>query len=274
MTLQIKRRGRPPKVQPTQTQPTQRPDYEVLESLKTRFSLLNKLTHAAAQSAIKNLTVTGAPGIGKSYTVHSVLESYPNIAHEVISGDVSAIELFKLAYRLRQPGSVLVLDDADTIFKDEAALNILKVLCDSGDRRTVSWLKQSLDNTDIPTSFNFEGACIFISNINWQQVVDMGANKYAPHMEALMSRGLYLDLMLHDTQAVSLWINHVTVSSKMFERHGLDEQVGESIMQFIRMHRDNFRVLSLRTVNHLIGLYKANPERWEVDAKLLLLRTP
>jgi hypothetical protein len=60
----------------------------------------------------------------------------------------------------------------------------------------------------------------------------------------------------------------------MFDRHGLDEKVGESIMQFIRIHRDNFRVLSLRTVNHLIGLYKANPERWEVDAKLLLLRTP
>lgn len=273
MTLQIKRRGRPPKNVVAVPQTPPRPDFEVLEDLKTRFSLLSKLTHAAALNNIRSLLVTGAPGIGKSYTVHNVLENYPKINYEVVSGNASGIELYKLAYRLRNPGDVIVLDDVDTIFNEEAALNVLKVLCDSGATRRVSWMKQSLDNGDVPLSFEYKGSCIFISNINWQRVIDMGANKYAPHMQALMSRGLYLDLLLHDPQAVFLWIGYVTRSSKTFEREGISEEDGENILEFIQQHRERFRVLSLRTVQHVAGLFKANPEGWKQDATLLLLRT-
>ena len=62
--------------------------------------------------------------------------------HIIIKGYVRALGLYKSLYNYRHAGKVLVFDDADTIFNDETALNILKAVCDTTERRTVSWLSE------------------------------------------------------------------------------------------------------------------------------------
>lgn len=279
MSLQIKRRGRPSKASLAERSKlvTQHPrtDTEVLTDLQDRFDMLGKLTQGTMKANIRSMVVTGAPGVGKTYTVTNILENTPNAKYETVAGALSAVELYKLGYRNRKAGNVVVLDDADSIFTDEDALNILKALCDSSPVRRVSWLKDSstLRQDDTPQSYEFHGSFIFISNLDFQKYVDMGSNKYVTHFEALMSRSLYLDLRLHDRQAVSLWVEHVATSGKLFAREGVTGEVGKQILAFMKHHRDQLRELSLRTAMKLCALAKSHPGDWERMGRVLLTRS-
>ena len=274
MSLAIKRRGRPRK-QEVAPEKIRRPDHEVLADLQERFGMLDRLTEASLRQNIRALVVSGAPGVGKTYNVLNVLENTPGARFETVAGALSGVELFKLGYRNRFPGNVVVLDDADGIFTDEDALNVLKALCDSGQKRRVSWLKDSatLRQDDVPQSYEFNGSFIFISNIDFQHYVDQGGNKYVAHFEALMSRSLYLDLRLHDRQAIHLWVHHVATAGKMFAKEDISRDLGDRILAFLQRHRDDFRELSLRTCMKICQLAKANPGDWEKMARVLLCRT-
>ncbi len=277
MTLKIAKRGRPSNkdIQAKQAaQPKVRPDTEVLKDLQERFGMLGKLTTGSLQHNIRSLVVTGAPGVGKTFTVEQILSAAGEQRFEVVKGAISAVNLYKLGYKHRKPGQVIVLDDADSIFTDEDALNILKALCDSSPVRRVSWMKESqaLKEDDVPQSYEFQGSFIFISNLDFQKYVDMGGNKYVAHFEALMSRSLYLDLRLHDRQAVSLWVRHIATSGMLFQREGVSAEIGDKILAFIQLHRDNLRELSLRTLMKTVQLAKTQPRDWEVMARVLLTR--
>lgn len=247
-------------------------DTEVLQDLKDRFEMLHKLTDGATRSQIRSLVVTGAPGVGKSYTVHDVLKEIPEERQEVVSGAISAVELYKLGYRMRKAGSVIVLDDADSIFTDEDALNILKALCDSSPTRRVSWLKDSatLRDDDVPQSYEFHGSFIFISNLDFQKYVDEGGNKFVKHFEALMSRSLYLDLRLHDRQGVHLWVSHIAQQG-LLKREGVLSR-GDELLEFLSDYRDELREYSLRTLMKLCNLMKSHPQDWEKMGRVLLCR--
>lgn len=278
MSLTIKKRGRPSKADLAARAPKveNRSESEMLADLKHRFEILGILTKGAIGRNIRAVTVTGAPGVGKTYTVEQILEHYKatqNIKYEIVKGALSAVNLYKLAYRNRKAGNVIVLDDADSIFNDEDALNILKVLCDSSDVRRVSWMKEShaLREDDVPQEFEFNGAMIFISNLDFQKFVDEGKNKYSQHFEAIMSRSLYLDLRLHSRAELGVWIDHVATTGNMFRREGLTEIQGKAVLSFIRTNRNNLRELSLRTLLKAAQLVKAH-NNWEPMAKVLLLK--
>ena len=279
VSIVLKKRGRPSKadVAARSSKPVvARSDSQILTDLRERFDILSLLTQGAIGSNIRAVTVTGAPGVGKSYTVEQLLEQagdHKGTGYEVIKGAISAVNLYKVAYRMRKPGSVIVLDDADSIFNDEEALNILKVLCDSSETRRVSWMKESnaLIADDIPQSFEFKGAMIFISNLDFQRFVDEGKNKYAQHFEALMSRSLYLDLRLHSRSELGVWVEHVAVSGKIFEREGLTSAQGKSVLAFLKTNREKLRELSLRTLLKTSQLVKTH-KNWEPMARILLLK--
>lgn len=278
MTLVIKKRGRPSKadVQARTKQMDKRSDAEILSDLKERFNILTMLTSGAATKSIRAVTVTGAPGVGKTYTVEQILEHFKqkqNTQFEIVRGALSAVNLYKLAYRNRKAGNIIVLDDADSIFNDEDALNILKVLCDSSETRKVSWMKESnaLKEDDIPQSFEFNGAMIFISNLDFQRFVDEGKNKYSAHFEAIMSRSLYLDLRLHSRNELGVWIDHVATEGKLLRREGLSDVQSAAVLSFLKTNRDTLRELSLRTLIKAAQLVKANKD-WQTMGKILLCK--
>ena len=278
MTLVIKKRGRPSKadVQARTVKADKRTDVQILSDLKERFNILTMLTSGACTKNIRAVTVTGAPGVGKTYTVEQILEHFKqkqNTQFEIVRGALSAVNLYKLAYRNRKPGNIIVLDDADSIFNDEDALNILKVLCDSSEVRKVSWMKESnaLKEDDIPQSFEFNGAMIFISNLDFQRFVDEGKNKYAAHFEAIMSRSLYLDLRLHSRDELGVWIDHVATEGKLLRREGLSDEQGKAVLSFLKVNRDNLRELSLRTLIKAAQLVKSHKE-WQNMGRILLCK--
>jgi hypothetical protein len=279
MPLAIKKRGRPSKADlAARTKATKpRSDTAILADVVERFEYLSILTQGAVEQSVRSLTITGGPGIGKTYNVERILQhakQAKGTKYEVVRGTLSAINLYMLAYRNRMPGSVVVLDDADTIFQDEDALNILKVLCDSSEERVVSYLKEApqLREHDIPQTFAFRGAMIFVSNLDFQKYVDEGKNKYAVHFDAIMSRSLYLPIPLHSNQELSVWVSHIAKTQKIFQREGVSPAGGEEILSFIKTHRDNIRKLSIRTLVNLCQLYKTHNTKWKGIAKATLCR--
>jgi len=278
MALTIKKRGRPSKADlaARATASTKRSDKDILADVTERFRILDILTNGTVDKTIRAVTVTGAPGVGKTYNVGNILEdakARKGTKYEVVRGAISAINLYMLAYQYRQPGSVIVLDDADTIFQDEDALNILKVLCDSSDERVVSYRKEApqLAQNDIPQSFKFQGGMIFISNLCFQSVIDMGKNKYAPHMSAIMSRSLYLDLRIHTKQELNVWIQHIVKKAGILRQQGLDAVQEGKALTFLNTHKESLRELSLRTVLKVSQLMQSHRD-WESIATKLLCR--
>lgn len=277
--LAMKKRGRPSKLvlaeraEMLRKTAAPRDDADVLKDLIKRFGMLDKLTRGCISNDIRSIIVVGAPGVGKTFTVESILETTPDLKYEIVKGGLSAVELYKMGYRNRRPGSVVVIDDADSIFSDEEGLSILKAMCDSSSTRRVSWLKDSstLREDEVPQTYDFQGSFIFISNIDFQRYIDTGGNKYVVHFEALMSRSLYLDLRVHDRQAISLWVEHVATHGKMFAKENVSEAVGKDILAFLKKNRDDLREYSLRTAVKLCGLAKSHHD-WKDMAQVLLCR--
>ena len=276
MSIRVVKRGRPSKSDLAAREAKKvkpRSDQEILTDISQRFDILSLLTKGTTAHNIRAMVVTGAPGVGKTYTVEQILEQ-SKVPHEIVRGSLSAINLYMLAYKFRKPGNVIVLDDADSIFNDEEALNILKALCDTSATRKVSYMKeaQQLLAEDIPKSFQFNGAMIFISNLDFQTFVDEGRNKYAQHFEALMSRSLYLDLRLHNRDELGVWVNHIAQNGKIFDRENVPQNLRQPILSFLNTHRNNLRELSIRTLMKSCQLAKGNPSNWEIIARVLLTK--
>lgn len=251
-----------------------RADEEILADLTHRFTVLERLTKGAIEKSIRSLVVAGAAGVGKTYTVERMLEA-SGIPHAVVRGKLRPLALYMLAYQYRHEGNVILLDDADSIFGDEDALNILKALCDSSVERKVSYLSeaQALKETDTPQEFTFNGAMIFISNLDFQTMVDDQKNRMSPHFDALMSRSLYLELRLRHRSEIGVWVNHIAQKGRIFDREGVPTEFRSQVLDFISTHRENLRELSIRTLLKLCQLVKANPSTWVEDAEVLMLRS-
>ena len=124
-------------------------DAEIASRLDERFSILEMLGEAAITGDARALIVSGPAGLGKSFTIEKLLERHdPNqINHGIIKGYVKTTGLYKTLWKYKEAGQVIVFDDADSIFFDDTSLNMLKAVCDTTERRVVSYLAE-LDLVD------------------------------------------------------------------------------------------------------------------------------
>ena len=169
-------------------------DEEIIARLRERFSILDDMTRAVKKGDVRAMIVAGAPGVGKSYGVETILSKHGVFAdiaddqklrkYEIVKGTMSPIGLYQKLYEYSDNKSVLVLDDCDSVLVDDVALNILKAALDTSKKRVVSWNTESrvLRQEDLPNSFEFKGGVIFITNINFNNV---RSKKLKDQLEAL-----------------------------------------------------------------------------------------
>lgn len=247
---------------------------DIEERISERFEILDELSHATTNGNIRALIVSGGPGLGKSFTVERVLDEYDDEGdtYKIVKGYTRATGIVKLLYQFRHPGNVIVFDDADSVFNDDISLNLLKAVCDSTERRVVSWLSEGklIDEETaemLPRSFLFEGSVIFITNLDFDHLIDRG-HKLAPHLEALVSRAHYLDLTLKTRQDYMVRIRQV-VEQGLLSHLSIEEQA--DVLTFIEAYADHMRELSLRAVIKL-GALRSTNEKWEKIARITMLR--
>lgn len=253
---------------------------ERLARIVHRFNLMFDLAHGICLSAVRSLIISGAPGVGKSHTVMKVMESYADngkIKFGHVTGSISAINLYMLMYNHRGKNDVLLIDDADDIFGDEAAFSILKAGLDTNEKRMISWMTEThiLAAAGVDKQFEYEGQMIFITNYNFQEIVDKGKSRFAPSFAALMSRSVYLDLKLHDRLDVCTWMRYLVSKTQMLQNDGLSAKDETAAMDWLEQNMDNLREMSLRTAKKVAAFIKMHNTKggdWKATASVLLCR--
>ena len=164
-----------------------------------------------------------------------------------------------------------MLDDIDSIFDDQEALNLLKGALDTGRQRNISWLGASkfLKEEGADQSFSFNGTVIFITNVNFDERIAKGG-KLGVHYEALISRCMYLDLGIHSMREVLVRIHQVIKSTNMMQNLGVSEKQTAEMMNWMTKNVDDLRKVDLRTMIKLAQAVKAAPKGWEKVAKAAL----
>jgi len=246
---------------------------EIAYRLQERFDVLSMLSFAACQSRIRSLIISGPAGLGKSFTVERTLKHYDPEQKKtsVVKGYVRASGLFKLLFQHRHPGCVVVLDDADSIFADENALNILKAACDSTEERMLHWGAETIFETEdgekVDRNFLFEGSVVFITNKDFDTEIAKG-NRGCEHFEALISRSHYVDCDMKTTRDYIVRIKQVVAQGMLRNGRGLDQFGEDTIVSFIEEHADDLRELTLRMALKLADIYTMDPAKFEKIARV------
>lgn len=260
---------------PVQNVPVvQETDEQITARLNDTFDILRLMTEATADGNAKAVIVSGAPGLGKTWTIESVLKKLGDSVNYV-KGYTRPTGLYKSLHEYQYAGNVTVFDDCDSVFGDEVSLNLLKAASDTTETRVISYgaetNMEAADGTKLPRKFEFNGAIIFVTNLDFEQMIASG-NKLAPHLEALMSRAHYINLGLRSKRDYVIRIQQV-VDGGMLESRGIPATGKEEIMSWITDNMDNFRELSLRMVIKVADLWKSNNSEWKRIASATLFKS-
>lgn len=256
-------------------------DAEIMERLRTRFSILDDMTRAVKKGDVRAMIVTGPPGVGKSFGVEKVLSKHDVFAdvaqneklkkYEVVKGAMSAIGLYSKLYEYSDKKSILVFDDCDSVLLDDLSLNILKAALDSSKKRMIHWNTDSrlLRSEGVPNSFEFKGGAIFITNIKFDNV---RSKKLRDHLEALESRCHYLDLTIDTEREKLLRIRQVVSECGMLDDYEFSDLEKEVLIDFVDDNKKKLRELSLRTVLKIADLKRSMPGNWRAVAEVTCMR--
>lgn len=240
-----------------------------------RFEVMDTLVKSLEISDIKSVVITGAAGIGKTFNIEQYLEQREAEVGQhwgSIGGSCSGFGLYEALYEFRNEGSVLVMDDVD-VFDDEVKINLLKNALDTKKHRTLDWrgASKALVERDIPNTFEFKGKVIFLTNTNIYAEIN-GNTKRAPHLNALVSRSVTLDLGIHDVKTILIHVRSVMRRSDMLVKRGLTPFQQEQVINWLEKNRENLAALSLRTPL-MVGEYiKTSPDHWEAMCRHTLLK--
>lgn len=256
-------------------------DDEIMERLRTRFTILDDMTRAVKKGDVRAMIVTGPPGVGKSFGVEKVLSKHDVFAdvaqneklkkYEVVKGAMSAIGLYSKLYEYSDKKSILVFDDCDSVLLDDLSLNILKAALDSSKKRMIHWNTDSrlLRSEGVPNSFEFKGGAIFITNIKFDNVK---SKKLRDHLEALESRCHYLDLTIDTEREKILRIKQVVTECGMLDDYEFSDLEKEVLIDFVDANKKKLRELSLRTVLKIADLKRSMPSNWRAVAEVTCMR--
>lgn len=108
--------------------------------INERFEVIDQIVGGVIHGDIPAVIISGPAGLGKSHNVIRMLRESGK-DYDIISGSCTAAGLYQALYNFRNGGIVLI-DDCDSVFDDEDAMNQLKKATDTNvDARSPSWRK-------------------------------------------------------------------------------------------------------------------------------------
>lgn len=243
--------------------------------IKKRFRVMDMMTVGIIKGSIRALIISGAPGIGKTYTLDKELKkAHDNniINYKSINGKISGIGLYERLYNSREKGSVLLIDDVD-VFSDMDILNLLKAALDSGETRKVCWSTASayLEDKDIPKEFDFCGTVVFITNVDIDAELERNT-KLTPHLKALVSRSVYLDLGVHSNEEIMTRVRHVVMTTNMLQKRGMTNTQVHEALNWLTTNVKSLRDVSIRQAIYLADFTITDQDNWEEMAEATMLK--
>ncbi|NBP02942.1 MAG: hypothetical protein EBU90_23085 [Proteobacteria bacterium] len=243
----------------TKFNPEPAPIVESRFSINERFGFVSDMVTMLALGDQASVIVTGPGGLGKSFTVTQALrqsglqdvsltedfevgETIGKNAYRVIKGYSTPKGLYRTLYENRN--GVIVFDDCDSVLKDPVSLNLLKGALDSYSRRIISW-RADLRDDDLPTTFEFKGRVIFISNLSSNQID-----------QAIITRSMAVDLSMTPQQKIER-MKFILDSEEFMPEYPRAMKL--DALNLIDSLRNRVKELSLRTLIQVAKIRKANP---------------
>ena len=252
---------------------------QIIERTRKRFNAMRLGLKSVLNQGINGMIISGAAGIGKSQLVIDVFDAAvyqdPNrYSYKIVKGNItSAFQLYQLLYENKESGNVLVLDDCDNVLHDITCLNLLKAALETGsNRRVITYRSRAIEQSAVPEEFEFEGSVVFISNQNFQKIIDKNDSKLSQHFTALTDRTFYMDLLLHTRKEVFCRIKQMTLEGGLLDDFHFSDEMVAQFLFWLNDHKDQVRSLSLRTMLHIAELYMNEPEEWKELASAFLLK--
>ena len=232
-------------------------------SINERFGFVSDMVAMRASGAQASVVVTGPGGLGKSFTVSqtltalgfkdvSVLEDFAvgtvlktAKTFRVIKGYSTPKGLYRTLYENKD--GVIVFDDCDSVLKDPTSLNLLKGALDSYSRRIISW-RADIKDEDLPTSFEFKGRVIFISNLASSNID-----------QAIITRSMAVDLSMTNKQKIER-MQHLLTSGEFMPE--FDKTIKADAMGLIERLQDSVKELSLRTLIQVTKIRQGAGKNW------------
>lgn len=248
---------------------------EMKEQIRKRFNVMGMMSKGIIGGNVRSLIISGAAGIGKTYSLDKELTAAKDrgeIEYSLVNGKISGIGLYCKLYENRFSNSVLMIDDVD-VFSDMDILNLLKAALDSGEKRMVCWSTASsfLEERDIPNSFEFEGTVVFITNVDVDRELEKGS-KLSPHINALVSRSVYLDLCVHTNQEVMIRVEDVIMTTDMLQKRGLKNSDVVEVVTWMKDNVSRLRNVSLRTALYIADFVMTDSKNWKDIASVTMLK--
>lgn len=172
-----------------------------LEDLKALITLTVK-------GASNALFIAGRGGVGKTFVVEETLNKLglrDGDGYFKQTGSASAAGIYRLLFQHRK--DVVLFDDADGALADQDGRNLIKAATDTKKVRKLAWAKNAKNLVDgdeitdaqidagmLPTSYEFTGRVIFISNLP--------INKLDPD-RALRTRALMISIDPTDEEVIN-----------------------------------------------------------------------
>lgn len=227
--------------------------------INQRFEFLNTFVNMVLNGDMASAIVTGEGGLGKSHSITSALEERgmeEDVNYVMIKGYATPKALYATLFENRK--GLVIFDDCDSVLKDPTAVNILKGALDSYDKRTISWLSRGFSDDDLPSSFEFEGQIIFISNLNSDKID-----------QAVKSRSITIDLSMSMQDRIER-MQHILPN--ILPDYSM--KIKETALEFMASHSDEAREFNMRTLmkaTKVIKAYGINNEEWKSAVKYLLV---
>ena len=232
-------------------------------TINERFGFVSDMVTMLAKGDQASVVVTGPGGLGKSHTVTAALEkcNMTDISlldnftvgevlkrgktFKVIKGYSTPKGLYRTLWENRE--DVIVFDDCDSVLKDPVSLNLLKAALDSYSRRVISW-RADIRDDDLPTSFEFKGRVVFISNLA-SSALD----------QAIISRSMAVDLSMTTPQKIERMKFLLDQPTFMPE---IAKKVKTEALDLIEKLQDNVKELSLRTLIQVTKIRQSAGANW------------
>ena len=248
---------------PSVPQTVQAPVVESRFTINQRFGFVSDMVMMLARGDQASVVVTGPGGLGKSFTVTKALADIgmtdvslvddfavgstlnTKKSFRVIKGYSTPKGLYRTLYENRE--GVIVFDDCDSVLKDPTSLNLLKGALDSYSRRIISWRADMRDD-ELPTSFEFKGRVVFISNLASTQID-----------QAIITRSMAVDLTMTNDQKIER-MRHLLVSGEFMPEFDKVHKV--DAMNLIDSLKDSVKELSLRTLIQVTKIRKSAGSNW------------
>lgn len=224
------------------------------------FSDLEDLTRLVAQGKRPSLLVTGSPGTGKSTVVMNTLEEEGLRKGQdwvIVKGATTDFGMYDTLYRNRD--KLILYDDSDSVFKNEKGVNLLKAALETGKDKIISWVSKNTVDPDeydeeeaakgkLPSSFEFNGRIIFISNLDITQIDS-----------AVRSRSLTINVKL-DTDDMLVRMRQIL--PKLIPDAPLD--LKQEVLDHMNSNRERLvGGFNLRTLEKAIPIAQSGARRWK-----------